>query len=836
MQPTSTGASARLALGLTSTEARRRLEVDGRNETSGPRPLPLWRRVARQLADPLVALLLAAALVTALARDLPDTAVILLVIAVNTVIGVTQEIRADRAIAALRRLGAATCRVVRDGVDAVIPAAEAVRDDLVRLSAGDVVPADILVVEAHRLQLDESAVTGESVPVDREPGDELAAGTVVAAGRGDGTIVRTGAASALGRIVALTEGAHAGPTPLQRRLARLGRVLGTWVVALSAVVTAVGIVRGRPALEMAIVGVSLVVAAVPESLPAVVTLALALGARRMAAAHAVTRRLAAVETLGSVDTLISDKTGTLTQGRMAVRSATAADGTAYTCRGSGYDPAGEVRTEADGAGGPLAALATAVVLCNDADLVPPGSGDAGWTVAGEHIEGALLAFAARAGVDIRTARARHPRTAEIPFDQDSRMMTTEHRDADGGPLVVRKGAPEAILRTEVLDDEEALLARLRDVAAGYAADGLRVLAVASGPPGAVRALGVVGIGDPLRDSAAAALRTLAGAGVRTMIVTGDHPRTARRVAEDAGIWQDGDRALDCGTDGWDGAAHDVRIFARARPEQKLAIVNALKNRGAVVAVTGDGVNDAPALRRADIGVAMGGGTEVAHQAAQLVLADDELAAVGVAVAEGRRVYDNIRRFLRYALSGGVAELLTMLAGPIVGLAVPVLPAQILWINLLTHGLPGVAFGAEPASPGVMLRPPRPATQSVLGHGLGRAVLWTGALIGACTLAVGAIAARYGLPWQTLTFLTLGFCQLGVALAVRAPRRPGNGNPWLGAAVALSALLMLAGVTLPALRDLLRTDPVSLTQLACVLVVSLMPALAVAAGRRLHRRP
>ena len=792
--------------------------------------------MARQLADPLVALLLAAALVTALARDLPDTAVILLVIAVNTVIGVTQEIRADRAIAALRRLGAATCRVVRDGVDAVIPAAEAVRDDLVRLSAGDVVPADILVVEAHRLQLDESAVTGESVPVDREPGDELAAGTVVAAGRGDGTIVRTGAASALGRIVALTGGAHAGPTPLQRRLARLGRVLGTWVVALSAVVTAVGIVRGRPALEMAIVGVSLVVAAVPESLPAVVTLALALGARRMAAAHAVTRRLAAVETLGSVDTLISDKTGTLTQGRMAVRSATAADGTIYTCRGSGYDPAGDVRTQADGAGGPLVALATAVVLCNDADLVPPGSGDAGWTVAGEHIEGALLAFAARAGVDIRTARARHPRTAEIPFDQDSRMMTTEHRDADGGPLVVRKGAPEAILRTEVLDDEEALLARLRDVAAGYAADGLRVLAVASGPPGAVRALGVVGIGDPLRDSAAAALRTLAGAGVRTMIVTGDHPRTARRVAEDAGIWQDGDRALDCGTDGWDGAAHDVRIFARARPEQKLAIVNALKNRGAVVAVTGDGVNDAPALRRADIGVAMGGGTEVAHQAAQLVLADDELAAVGVAVAEGRRVYDNIRRFLRYALSGGVAELLTMLAGPIVGLAVPVLPAQILWINLLTHGLPGVAFGAEPASPGVMLRPPRPATQSVLGHGLGRAVLWTGALIGACTLAVGAIAAQYGLPWQTLTFLTLGFCQLGVALAVRAPRRPGNGNPWLGAAVALSALLMLAGVTLPALRDLLRTDPVSLTQLACVLVVSLMPALAVAAGRRLHRRP
>jgi Ca2+-transporting ATPase len=826
-----------LTLGLTAAEAAHRLNAEGRNETRPAAPVPLWSRVGRQIADPLIVLLLASATVTAIAGDVTDTSVILLVVVVNTIIGVVQEVRAERAIAALRQLGAPTCRVIRDGRNEVVAAAEIVRGDVVQLGAGDIVPADIVVDDAHVLKVDESALTGESRSVGRLAGQDLSAGTVIAAGRATGTVVRTGAESALGRIVALTEHARSGATPLQRRLARLGRVLATWTVALSAIVTAVGVIRGRPLLEMAIVGVSLVVAAVPESLPAVVTLALALGARRMAAAHALTRRLVAVETLGSVNVLVSDKTGTLTQGRMAVQQAATLDGGRYTISGDGYAPTGDVRPDVPGDRELLAAMGRAAVLCNDAELVAPGAGRTDWTVAGEQLEGALVAFAERTGVDAARTRAASPRVSEIPFDQRSRMMTTEHAGPHETRLVVRKGAPEAVLRHDLVAATDAEIDRLIAAASEFASTGLRALAVAAGPVGALRPVGVVGVGDPVRENAGTVLRQLDEAGIRTVIVTGDHPGTARHVAEDVGIWHAGDVIVDCTTDDWTLAdMARVRIFARARPDHKLAIVESLKSRGATVAVTGDGVNDAPALRRADIGVAMGGGTEVAHQAARLVLADDDLATVSAAVGEGRRVYDNIRRFLRYALSGGVAELATMLVGPLVGLAIPILPAQILWINLLTHGLPGVAMGAEPGAPGAMRRPPRPADESVLGAGLGRAVLGTGFLIGACTLTVGVVAESLSMPWQSLAFLVLGFGQLGVALAVRAPRRPGQGNPWLGGAVALSAALMLGGVYVPGLRHLLSTESVAPAQLAVVLAISVIPGAVIALTRRRRGRP
>ena len=827
-------AGRELTLGLTAAEAARRLTAGGPNETRPAAPVPIWSRVGRQIADPLIVLLLASATVTAIAGDVTDTSVILLVVVVNTVIGVVQEVRAEHAIAALRQLGAPTCRVVRDGRNQVVAAAEIVRGDVVRLASGDIVPADIVVDDAHVLKVDESALTGESRPVGRSVGQDLSAGTVIAAGRAIGTVVRTGPDSALGQIVALTEHARSGATPLQRRLARLGRVLATWTVALSAIVTAVGIIRGRPPLEMAIVGVSLVVAAVPESLPAVVTLALALGARRMAAAHALTRRLVAVETLGSVDVLVSDKTGTLTQGRMAVQRAATLDGGRYTISGDGYAPTGDVRTDVHGDRELLAAMSRAAVLCNDAELVAPGAGRTAWTVAGEQLEGALVAFAERTGVGAERTRAASPRVSEIPFDQRSRMMTTEHAGPGGSHLVVCKGAPEAVLHHDVVTATDAEIDRLIAVAGEFASTGLRSLAIAAGPVGALRPVGVVGVGDPVRDNAATVLRQLDAAGIRTVIVTGDHPGTARHVAADVGIWHSGDVVVDCTSDDWTRADIDrVRIFARARPDHKLAIVESLKSRGATVAVTGDGVNDAPALRRADIGVAMGGGTEVAHQAARLVLADDDLATVSSAVGEGRRVYDNIRRFLRYALSGGVAELATMLVGPLVGLAIPILPAQILWINLLTHGLPGVAMGAEPGAADAMRRPPRPADESVLGAGLGRAVLGTGALIAAGTLTVGVVAASLSMPWQSLAFLVLGFGQLGVALAVRAPRRPGQNNPWLGAAVALSAALMLGGVYVPGLRHLLSTDAVAPAQLLVVLAVSAIPGAVIAVMRHLR---
>ena len=835
--------------GLSTAEARRARDRDGLNEVPaepGPR---LVYRIGRQLADPLILLLLAAATVTAVLRDVTDTAVMLLVIVVNTAVGVAQEVRADRAVAALRQLGAPTARVLRDGAEQVLPAAELVRGDLVLLTAGDVVPADVRLVEAHRVRVDESALTGESVPVNRRAGTDLWAGTVLVDGRGYGTVTRTGEASALGRIAQQVGAARPGPTPLQRRMSRLGKLLGLVIVALSALVTLFGILAGRPPVQMAVTGVSLVVAAVPESLPAVVTLALALGARRMARERAIARRLHAVETLGSVTVLCSDKTGTLTEGRMAVTTALTSGGRLFRIRGTGYEPAGTVDEPAEAVDEPaeavdepvspdLVELARAGVLCNDARLVPPAHDRPQWTAVGDPVEAALLAFAGRCGLDIDGVRAGAPRLAEEPFDALTRRMVTVHSGQNGRPFTVCKGAPEAVLRPEVVTGPVGELAE----AAGRLADsGLRVLAVAAGPgrtPEGLVPLGLVGIGDPLRPGATDAVAACDQAGIRVLLVTGDHPATARTVATTLGVYRDGDRVVrgdtsELDSNGFDGnGLEGVAVFARTRPEQKLDIVATLQRQGHVVAMTGDGVNDAPALRRADIGVAMGAaGTEVARQAGDLVLADDNLATVVRAVREGRRVYDNIRRFLRYAMSGGVAELLVMLAGPFLGLSIPLLPAQILWINLLTHGLPGVALGAEPAAPGAMSRPPRSPRESVLGAGLGRAILVIGTLIGACALVAGLLAEAWGAPAQTMIFLVLGLAQLGVALAVRAPRRPGHsGNPWLGLSVAGSAVLLLAAVFLPPLRELLGTHPVTPTQLLAATALAAVPGCLMVLAR------
>jgi P-type Ca2+ transporter type 2C len=830
-----------LPAGLSEREAADRLELYGPNAVARPAPKPVLSRVGRQLADPLVLLLLGAFAITVLIGDHTDAAIIALVVVANTAIGVTQEVRADRAIAALDALSAPTARVVRDGLDTVIEAAAVVPDDLVRLEAGDIVPADLHLVEAHRLRLDESAITGESIPVDRAAGEEAQAGTVVAVGRAVGVVTRTGADSGLGRIAALVAGTRPGPTPLQRRLAGLSRVLGLVVVGLSGLVLLVGVLIGRPVAQMAITAVSLVVAAVPESLPAVVTLALALGARRMAAHRAIPRRLHAVETLGSVTVVAADKTGTITEGRMAVRTAVDASGREYVVTGQGYEPVGEI----DGPiGSDLVELARAALLCSDATLVAPNGEHPRWRAAGDPLEAAVVAFAARAGLDPQAERASWPRVAEHPFDQETRRMVTAHRGPDGGRLLVCKGAPEAVLSLVAGDPPGA-----SSIASRLAQDGLRVLAVAATtvdtrPAGAavmeptgLRWLGLLGIGDPVRAEAAAIARDFDAAGIRLVLITGDHPGTATAIGRHLGIWSDGDPVHSgeqpppaaSGADG-------TRVFARVRPEHKLAIVEALQQGGHVVAMTGDGVNDAPALRRADIGVSMGGGTEVARQAADLVLLDDNLGTVANAVREGRRIYDNIRRFLHYGLSGGAAEIAIMLVGPLFGLGIPLLPAQILWINLLTHGLPGVAMGAEPASPGTMHRPPRPPGESVLGAGLARAVLWTGGVLTVTVLAAGATAHLLGGEWQSVVFVVLGLGQLGVALAVRARRVPGGDrNPSLLAAVALSAVLQLAGVLVRPLRELLGTAPLTGAQLLACVAVAAVPGVVVALTRGPARR-
>ncbi|MEV4284930.1 cation-transporting P-type ATPase [Nonomuraea bangladeshensis] len=822
--------------GLSSREADARLRRDGPNLLPSRPPVALWRRVAGQLRDPLIIVLLVAAALTAVTGDWADMAVIMLVIVVNTGVGVTQEVRADRAITALTELTAPVARVVRDGAQRQIPAADVVTGDLLVLAEGDIVPADARVEEAAALLVDESALTGESVPVDKEPGEKVSAGTVVARGRGRAEVTATGSASAAGRIAALmTKGS--GLTPLQHRLMAVGRLLAGVTVFLCVVVGALGLMRGQPVELMVVTAISLVVAAVPESLPAVVTLSLALGARRMAARQALVRRLHAVETLGSVTVLATDKTGTLTEGRMVVRHLWTPTAEA-TLTGTGYDPAGRFEGDPPAA---FADLLTAVALCNDARLLKDEDGR--WQALGDPTEAALLAAAAKAGLDRADLHERHDRLTERPFDSVRKRMSTLHaRPGGGGVTVICKGAPEALLRPPVLAGDPESHLRAAEQAERYAGAGYRVLAVARAdlataprevPEEGLDLLGLVAIVDPPRKAAAGAVADCRRAGIRPVLITGDHPGTARAIATELGIIGPGAPVADC-------RDLPVRaggaVYARATPEQKLDLIEGMRAGGDVVAMTGDGVNDGPALRRADIGVAMGRrGTEVARQAADLVLADDDLDTVVAAAEEGRRVYANIRRFLVYGLSGGAAEIAVMLLGPLFGLALPLLPAQILWINLLTHGLPGVALGGEPADPAAMNRPPRPPDQSILRAGLWQRVVRLAVVLTAVTLGVAVWALHTGRPWQSMAFFALGATQLGVALGSRA--RPGSAaNLMLPLAVAGALVLQLAGLYVPLLRELLGTEPLAAGDLIVVAVLSLLGYAAARLDRILHREP
>jgi Ca2+-transporting ATPase len=804
--------------------------------------------IADQVRDPLVLVLLVAAVLTLVTGDWTDAGVIVLVIVVNTTAGVTQEVKAGQAIAALLELTAPEARVLRDGEQRAVPATEVVAGDVLVLAEGDIVPADADVTDAAALLVDESALTGESVPAGKAAGrDAVSAGTTIVRGRGRAVVTATGAGSAMGRIAALM-GDRQGLTPLQRRLAGVGRVLAVGAVVLSLIVLVIGLARGQRVELMVVTAISLVVAAVPESLPAVVTLALALGARRMSARHALIRRLPAVETLGSVTLLGTDKTGTLTEGSMVVRRLWTPHGNEARVSGTGYAPAGEVTvagqpvSKADATD--LTALLTAGALCNDAALRPPARDQESWTAVGDPTEAALLAAAVRLGLDPGELSARFPRIAELPFDSSRKRMTTAHHLPGGGVRVLCKGAPEVLLTPEIIDGDTAMLVRAADSAEELGRSGFRVLAVAgadraalpaaAGMERGLRLLGLTAIFDPPRPAAAATIAACQAAGITPMLITGDHPATAGAIARELGIIGPGEDVIDCrGAE--DAAAHaTARVFARATPEQKLGIIAARQASGDVVAMTGDGVNDGPALRRADIGVAMGKrGTEVARQAADLVLADDELGTVVAAADEGRRVYANIRRFLLYGLAGGSAEIAVMLAGPLLGLALPLLPAQILWVNLLTHGLPGVALGSEPADTAAMRRPPRPPGESVLGAGLWQRIVRVGVVIAAVTIGVAVWGHATGRPWQSMAFFALGTTQLAVALGSRA--RPGTlANPALLWAVAGALGLQFAGLYLPFFNDLLKTTPLTALDLLVCVALSTLGYAAIRLDRILHR--
>jgi len=866
--------------GLSIDVAAQRLQQYGPNAIlEGRRRGPL-RMLTDQFTDFMIVVLLAAALVSGILGDIVDTIVILVIVVLNAVIGFVQEYRAERAMAALRQLAAPHARVVRDGRSRRIPAGELVPGDLVLLDAGDIVPADLRLIECAALKTQEAALTGESVPVDKTA-DTLAPdeaplgetadgtslsrgprlvpigdrvnmaykGTLAVHGRGRGLVVATGMHTELGRIAELLRGAEETRTPLQKRLARFGRVLAIAVLVLCAILFGVGVLRGEPVLLMLLTAISLAVAAIPEALPAVVTVALALGARQMVQREVLIRKLPAVETLGSVTYICSDKTGTLTLNRMQVEQLALGTGR------PGAPPTGTVHDPA------LTELLHAMALNNDAHVDHAG------TTVGDPTEVALFEAARDAGFPAAELVERLPRVAELPFDAARQCMTTLHRSAAGGDGLVAyvKGSPEKILSlcTDLYQpdgpaplDRDAALATARRMAA----EGLRVLAFArrafaSRPPldpehveTGLDFLGLAGLLDPPREEAATAIADCVSAGIVPVMITGDHPETARAIASRLGLLaRDGEVLTGAQLAAMPDAefarhVRSVRVYARAAPEHKIRIVRALQDQGEFVAMTGDGVNDAPALKRADIGVAMGiTGTDVAKEAAHMTLLDDNFASIVRAVRAGRRIFDNIRKFIKYTMTSNSGEIWTIFLAPFLGLPIPLLPIHILWINLVTDGLPGLALSAEKEERGIMQRPPRAPNESIFAHGMWQHILWVGLLMGAASLFTQAWAIHTGTGhWQTMVFTVLTLSQLGHVLAIRSERDslftqgPGSNRPLLIALVFTFALQM-ATIYLPWLNPIFKTAPLTAGELAFCLAMSSVVFVGVEIEKWMIRR-
>jgi Ca2+-transporting ATPase len=883
-------------LGLSDAEVLRRQSLHGPNELVERHRRGPWEILRDQLTSTMVLLLMGAAAVKVLVailssdtREWIDALAIAAIVLVNVALGFAQEHRAERAIAALRRLSAPVVQVRRNGQRQECPARDLVAGDVVLLEAGSVVPADARVVSAVGLRVLEAGLTGESVPVDktRDPvpaaaalGDRLSMvflGSAVTSGRGTAVVVATGMRTELGRVATLLQGVGVTTTPLQQRVARLGAGITAGALAVIAAMAALGMSRGASALEVLLAGVSVAVAAIPEGLPAVMTITLALGAQRMLRHRTLIRRLPAVEALGSVTTICSDKTGTLTQNRMevAVLDVAGHDVDTQDVGPAGIvDPAG--RTTGD-----LGALVALGVLCNDAAMAP--TADTPLATVGDPTETAIIVFAAEQGLwkrDLDTAR---PRVAEAAFTSERKRMTTIHR-VDGpwspqahalAPLVrgaeylaAVKGSADGLLAisTSVLEAGAVvplspdLRTRIERAVARFASRGLRVLGVAARPLAALPGqdaeacereltfVGLIGLVDPPRPEARQAVARCREAGIRPVMITGDHPVTALEIARQLGM-ADEDARVCSGVDIEamsderlrDEAAR-VAVFARVAPEHKLRIVGALQARGEIVAMTGDGVNDAPALRKANIGIAMGiTGTDVAKEAADMVITDDNFATIVQAVEEGRTIYDNVRKFVKYIVTSNSAEVSVLFLSQLAGMPMPMTTLQILWMNFVTDGVPGLALGLEPTEPGTMQRQPFAPGESVFSRGIGRHVVMVGALLTAVAFGVGYWAWRAGHPaWGTMIFVTLTFSQLGHAMAVRSHRLSLwtlglSGNPVMSWAVLITLGLQLAIVYAPPAQALFGTVPLTAMEMAICSAASLLVFLAVELEKWVLRR-
>jgi len=764
---------------------------------------------------------------------------------------------------ALKKMAALTATVIRDGMPATIDSFGLVPGDVVMLDAGRIVPADMRLTEAANLRVEEAALTGESVPVEKHAGaldDEtlplgdrknmVFKGTIVSYGRGTGIVVGTGMDTELGKIATMLQEEEEVQTPLQKRLATFGKKLAVAVLAICAIVFGIGILRGEQIMLMLLTAISLAVAAIPEALPAVITISLALGAKKLVKRNALIRKLPAVETLGSVTYICSDKTGTLTLNKMTVEELFV-DGKA----------AGGLDVNAkEGAGIPGKYSLTALALSNDAREDTDGN------VMGDPTETALYSFASKHGFDKKELEKIHKRVAEIPFDSERKCMTTCHAWGKGY-ISFTKGATDVLIeRSENILSSDGLKAvdkeGLQAVNARMAANGLRVLCIAKkewdrlpediSPENMEKGLTIlslVGMMDPPREEAKEAVAMCKAAGIRPVMITGDHPLTAQTIAkrlgmlnEDSGTVMTGRELEGLSLEEFEERVEHIRVYARVAPEQKLKIVKALQDKGQFVAMTGDGVNDAPALKRSDIGVAMGiTGTDVSKEAAHMILLDDNFATIVRAVKEGRNIYDNIRKFLKYLLTTNSGEILTLFFAPLVGLPMPLLPIHLLWINLVTDGLPALALSVEPAEGDVMNRPPRHPKESIFAHGMGAHVMWVGFLMACIILSVQSWSIRTEhVHWQTMTFTVLCLTQLGHVLAIRSEKeslfRIGLlSNKYLLGAVLLTFTLQMATIYVPSLNNIFKTEPLTFNELLLTMALSSIIFFAVEIEKFIKRR-
>lgn len=879
--------------GLTMEESEKRLAAYGKNELAegqGVSPVTLF---LNQFKDFMVLVLAGATLVSGLLGEYLDAVAIIAIIIMNGILGFVQEFRAERSLRALKELSAPNAKVLREGQVELIPARWLVPGDIVVLESGDRVPADIRFIETNGLYAEESALTGESVPVAKHTaplegediplGDQRNVGfmgTMLTRGTAKGVVVRTGMATEMGKIADLIQNTDATETPLQHRLEQLGKILIVVALALTVMVVVAGILHGQEPYGMFLAGVSLAVAAIPEGLPAIVTIALALGVQRMIQRKAIVRKLPSVETLGCASVICSDKTGTLTQNKMAVTHLWTG-GELLEVTGNGYDPRGDILKQGQHVdvrkNQMLRRLLQVSVLCNNAELreertesktkQPEAEQEGVWSIKGDPTEGALVVLGAKAGVTQQSLEGLYRRVVEFPFDSERKRMSVivEHQ---GGRMVCTKGAPDVLVQqcAYVLWDDKiipftpTLKQKVMAANEGMAKNALRVLGLAyrdlkpterSEEETAVESqlvfVGLTGMIDPPRKEAREAILKCRKAGIKTVMITGDHQTTAEAIARQIGILPQDGLALNgqqlsaMSDDDLDKRIGEVYVYARVSPEHKLRIVKSLQRQGHVVAMTGDGVNDAPAIKAADIGIAMGiSGTDVSKEASALVLSDDNFATIVSAIEEGRGIYENIRKFIRYLLASNVGEILTMFLAMLAGLPLPLVPIQILWVNLVTDGLPAMALGVDQAEKDLMQQKPRMAKENIFARRLGWKIISRGILIGLCTLAAFYITLKQGgdgsgalVKAQTVAFVTLVMAQLIHVFDCRSSRSIFHRNPlqnkWLVMAVVSSLLLMLPVLYVEQLQPIFKTVPLGVADWVLVLVFAGIPTFLMGIG-------